>query len=103
MAHFPNFLLSGKTGNTIVNDTLNLPMTTFKIEAANDSSIVSITTGSNTALNKANINAMVQVYENGVKIKFDTTSFSLNGKTWGIEKNGELQFGNNSRHKDNCF
>jgi hypothetical protein len=38
----------------------------------------------------------VQVYEDGVKIKFDTSSFALNGKTWTIDKNGELQFGKNS-------
>lgn len=95
--------ISGKTGNTIVNDSLNLPLTTFKIDAANDSSIVSITTGSNTALNKANINGMVRFYQNGVKIRFDTTSFVLNGKTWGIEKNGELEFGNNSQAQGQLF
>ncbi|MBS1920756.1 MAG: translocation/assembly module TamB domain-containing protein [Bacteroidetes bacterium] len=89
--------LSGSTGNALMNDTLNLPLTTFNIESAQDSSIVSITTGSNTALNKANINGMVHFYENGVKIRFDTTSFVLNGKTWNIEKNGELEFGNNSQ------
>ncbi len=95
--------VSGKMGNTFVNDTLNLPLTTFRIDAANDSSIVSISTGSNTALNKANINGMVQFYQNGVKIRFDTTSFVLNGKTWGIEKNGELQFGNTSQAQGQLF
>jgi hypothetical protein len=95
--------LSGKTGNTIVNDTLNLPLTTFRIDAANDSSNVSITTGSNTALNKANINGMVRFYQNRVKIRFDTTSFVLNGKTWGIQKNGELEFGNNSQAQGQLF
>lgn len=95
--------VSGSTGNTLLNDTLNLPLTTFKVDATNDSSIISITTGSNTALNKANINGMVHFYENGVKIRFDTTSFVLNGKTWNIEKNGELQFGNNSEAQGQLF
>lgn len=95
--------LYGKAGSTIINDTLNLPTTTFKIEAANDSSNVSIVTGSNIGLNKANINAMVKVFDGGVMIKFDTTSFSLNGKTWTIDKNGELQFGKNSVTNSQLF
>lgn len=95
--------VSGKTGNTLANDTLNLPLTTFKIDAANDSSIVHITTGSNTALNKANINGMVRFFRNGVKIRFDTTTFGLNGKTWNIEKNGELEFGYNSQAQGQLF
>ena len=95
--------VSGKTGNTLMNDTLNLPLTTFKIEAADDSSLVHITTGSNTALNKANINGMVRFFSNGVKIRFDTTSFGLNGKTWSIEKNGELEFGDNSQAQGQLF
>lgn len=89
--------VSGKTGNSIMNDSLSLPLTTFRIDAAHDSSIVNITTGSNTALNKANINGMLQFLDDGVRIRFDSTSFVLNGKTWGIEKNGELEFGKNSK------
>lgn len=88
--------VSGKTGTSFLNDTLNFPSTTFKIEAADDSSLISISGGSNTVLNKADVNGMVQLMENGVKIRFDTTSFVLNGKTWNIEKNGLLEFGNNS-------
>ncbi|HYM94819.1 MAG TPA: translocation/assembly module TamB domain-containing protein, partial [Chitinophagaceae bacterium] len=90
------FSLYGKTGNTVLNDSLNLPLTVFQIDAANDSSQVSISTGSNIALNKANLNAMVQVYDGGLRIRFDTSSFALNGKTWSIAKNGILEFGKNS-------
>jgi hypothetical protein len=85
--------LYGKAGNTKINDSLNLPLTVFKIDAAGDSSQVSITTGSNLPVNKASVNAMVQVFDNGLKIRFDTSFFVINGKTWNLEKNGILQFG----------
>lgn len=88
--------VTGNTGYSQLNDTLNLPLTTFNIDAAGDSSIVHITTASNTALNKADIKGMLHFYKDGIKIRFDTTSFVLNSKTWNIQKNGELQFGNKS-------
>lgn len=88
--------LSGRAGNISVNDSMNLLQTNFNIDAANDSSMVKVTTASNLALNKANLNAMVHVYDGGVKIRFDTSSFAMNGKIWTIDKNAELDFGNNA-------
>lgn len=88
--------LNGKIGSTFINDSLNFPLTTFRIDVANDSSRINISTSSNLAINKANVGALVHFYRDTVKIKFDTSSFSVNGKTWTIENNGELTFGKNS-------
>ena len=81
-------MLMGKAGNTIINDSLHLPQTNFTIEAAQDISMVNISTTANQPINKANINAIVQTFPNGIIIQMDTTSFSLNGKPWIIDKGG---------------
>ncbi|MCZ2460075.1 MAG: translocation/assembly module TamB [Chitinophagales bacterium] len=86
-------LVSGNTGYSQLNDTLSLPMTTFKIEAAHDSSLVHFTGSSNIVLDQVDVKGMVNFYKDAVRIRFDSTSFVLNGKTWNIQKNGELQFG----------
>ena len=39
---------------------------------------------------------MVRTYSDGVNITFEPSSFVLNGKTWQIEDNGELEFRKNT-------
>ncbi len=41
-------------------------------------------------MNAANINAQVQTLPKGVKVKFRESNFDINGKTWTIDKDGEL-------------
>ena len=85
-------MLKGTTGNIIINDSLYLPQSGFTIESAQDISKVNISTTANQPINKANINATVETFRNGVLIRMDSSSFSLNGKPWQIEKNGRLDF-----------
>ena len=63
--------------------------------AQNDSSKIKISTTANQAVTRADINASVITYNDGVKIDFDTSSFVLNTKTWTIDKGGELSFRKN--------
>ncbi len=84
--------LSGETANFNLSDSINIPRATFHINARNDSSKVTITTGSNLAINQANLNALVLTYSNGAKIEFDRSTFMVSGKTWSIDENGELEF-----------
>lgn len=88
--------LAGKTSNMNINDSLNIPMAEFRINSSNDVSKVHITTGANIAVDRANLNAVVRTYNDGVKIEFDPSEFVLNGKTWSIDENGELQFRTNT-------
>jgi hypothetical protein len=89
--------LTGDIQNVAVNDSINLPNTTFSVVARHDSSDIKISTASNQAVTKANLNASVITYTDGVKINFDTSSFVLNSKTWTIDKGGQLSFRKNTR------
>ena len=89
--------LKGDIQNVAVNDSINLPNTTFNIVARHDSSNINISTASNQAVSKANLNASVITYTDGVKINFDTSTFVLNSKTWTIDQGGELSFRKNTR------
>ncbi len=88
--------LDGSIQNVTVNDSINLPNTSFSVLAKNDSSKITITTATNEALAKADLNANVITYSDGVKINFDTSSFVVNTKTWTIDKGGELSFRSNT-------
>src|SRR4030095_8789364 len=68
----------------------------FTINARNDSSRIHLVTAANRSLDSANLNALVLTYDDGVKIEFDPSSFTLNGKTWTIDQDGELAFRRNT-------
>lgn len=88
--------LSGEAANFNLSDSINIPHATFHVKARNDSSTVSISTGSNSPINQANLNAVVLTYDDGVKIEFDRSTFNVSGKTWTIDENGELVFRGNT-------
>jgi hypothetical protein len=85
-----NLLLSGGANNIRINDSLNIPTASFSIDSRNDSSKVSIVSGVNRTVDTANLNALVLTYSDGVKIKFNPSTFTINSKTWSIDKSGEL-------------
>ena len=87
-----SLLLTGETRNIRINDSLNIPFALFRVNASHDKSILSINTGANQTVEKADINALVFTFEDGVKIEFDPSSFTINGKTWSLDENGELEF-----------
>src|SRR6185503_1324726 len=84
--------LTGSASNINISDSLNIPLAQFHVNARNDSSKVNIRTGANQGIYQAALNAEVLTYNNGVKIEFDPSSFVVNGKTWSIDDNGELEF-----------
>ncbi|MBL7740012.1 MAG: translocation/assembly module TamB domain-containing protein [Chitinophagaceae bacterium] len=88
--------LYGGASNINISDSLNIPLALFRINARNDTSQVRIFTGANQAINQARLDAQVLTYNNGVKIEFNPSSFAVNGKTWTIDENGELEFRSNT-------
>ena len=90
-----SLVITGNTKNIRINDSLNIPLTTFHINARNDSSKVSIYTGANQTVEKANLNALVLTYSDGVEIEFDSSTFTVNDKVWTINENGVLKFRKN--------
>ena len=91
-----SLVLKGSTRNIKINDSLNIPLTDFVVNARNDSSKVSINTGANQTVEKADINALVLTYYDGVEIEFDPSTFTVNGKSWSIDESGELKFRKNN-------
>ena len=87
--------LNGQVYNIRINDSLNIPMAQFVINASHDSSKVSIKSGANRTVDTANLNALVLTYNDGVKIQFDPSTFTINSKTWSIDETGELEFRKN--------
>lgn len=91
-----NLVLKGSAHNITINDSLNIPMASFTVNAKNDSSKVSIISGANRTVDTANLNALVLTYKDGVKIEFDPSTFTINSKTWTIDENGVLEFRKNN-------
>ncbi|NOT52739.1 MAG: hypothetical protein HOP10_15855 [Chitinophagaceae bacterium] len=89
-------VLSGQAKNIFINDSLSVPQAIFKVTARNDSSIVSILSGATQTLDKADMNALVRTFSDGVEIEFDPSSITINGKIWTIDANGVLRFRKNS-------
>jgi hypothetical protein len=93
--NFDSLSLDTKMGEVYVNDSLHFPSTHIQLRSFNDLSDVKITTSANQTLNAANLAAQVQTLTDGVKIKFNPSTFDINSKTWTIDKNGELLFSKN--------
>lgn len=87
-------------GEIFLNDSLHFPSTHLHLRSADDLSSVQLTTSANQTLNTANLSAQVQTLRNGVRIKFDPSTFDINSKTWIIDKDGELAFSNGAVSAD---
>ncbi|MBX2931067.1 MAG: translocation/assembly module TamB domain-containing protein [Chitinophagaceae bacterium] len=83
-----SLIVAGDVFSIIINDSTNLPMTTFNIRSANDHSLVKIQTRASSTLNDASLAANVFTLEDGVRVEFQPSSFVINEKKWNIEKNG---------------
>ncbi len=93
--NYDSLSLETNIGEVYVNDSLHFPLTHIQLRSFNDISDVKISTSANQTLNAANISARVQTLTDGVKIKFNPSTFDINSKTWTIDKNGELLFSKN--------
>ena len=94
--NYETLALSGNTSNITIGDSLNIPFATFDIVAQNDISNVKVYSGGNSTIDRANLNAIVRTYNDGVNITFEPSGFTINGKMWTIENKGELEFRKNS-------
>jgi hypothetical protein len=87
---YDSLSLETEIANVYINDSLNFPGTVIKLKSAKDISDINIHTSANQTLNSANLIAQVTTLPKGAKIKFRESNFDVNGKTWTIDKNGEL-------------
>jgi len=82
--------LKGNISSVQVSDSLSFPNSIFYVKSGNDHSIVSLKTSANNTLNEADLNGEVFTLNDGIRIKFDPSSFILNDKKWHLEKEGEI-------------
>ena len=94
--NYDSLAIDNNIGEVYVNDSLHFPLTHIQLRSFNDISDVKISTSANQTLNAANISARVETLSDGVKIKFNPSTFDINSKTWTIDKNGELLFSKNT-------
>jgi len=94
---FQNLALTTTIDHLKVSDSLSFPFTQIDLLARNDSTNVKfITESNNRNISGGSVNALVRTFDDGIAIKFDTSSFVLNGKRWAIEENGELELRSNN-------
>ena len=74
----------------VINDSFHLPESSISLKAHEDITDLSITTRGSKTLNEAQLNASVQSYKDGVRVKFFPSSFVINEKKWELEKDGEI-------------
>jgi hypothetical protein len=89
---YDSLVVNGLADNVSINDSLNVPNVVFRVNAANDISRINLQTGVSGNVDRANLNAMVRTFSDGLKIDIDPSSFTINGKTWTIEQGGQLEF-----------
>ncbi len=82
--------LNGDIGRIYVSDSMYFPNTILNIKAANDHSVINLSSSANITLNDAKLNADVFTLEDGVRIEFQPSAFVLNDKQWNLENKGEL-------------
>lgn len=89
-------MLTGEVSNAIIDTSFVFPQTTFNLTASNDITDININTTANQPINEANLSAQIRTFSDGAAILFNPSSFVLNGKTWTIERDGELNFRRNT-------
>lgn len=82
--------INGEIDNVIIKDSVRFPNTSFTINSHNDVSAVHLTTRANTTLNAAEFNADVTVYNDGLSIDINPSSFVLNDKKWNLQDHGTI-------------
>ncbi len=90
IGNLDSLVVLGDVSSVRVSDSLSFPNSHFSVKASNDHSFVSLKTSASNTLNEADLNADVFTLKDGVRIKFDPSSFILNEKKWHLEKEGEL-------------
>ncbi len=96
-----NLTLQTNIDNFGIGDSIHFPNSTMTIASKNDISNVQIKTSASSNLNDANLEADVYTLQDGVRIQWKPSNFTLNNKKWTLEKEGELVLRKNFVHANN--
>ncbi|MFN8245234.1 MAG: translocation/assembly module TamB domain-containing protein [Ferruginibacter sp.] len=73
-----------------LSDSLHFPETRLSLKANNDVSDIKLVTRAGKTLNDAELNASIETMQDGIKVHFSPSYFTINDKKWTLEKDGEL-------------
>jgi len=96
-----NLTLTTNLDNFGVGDSIRFPNSIIAIDSKNDKSLVQVKTSASSSLNDANLEAEVYTLQDGVRIQWKPSNFTLNNKKWTLEKEGELVLRKNFVHANN--
>ena len=96
-----NLTLITNIDNFGIGDSIRFPNSIISINSKNDKSIVQVKTSASSNLNDANLEAEVYSLQDGVRIGWKPSNFTLNNKKWTLEKEGELVLRKNFVHASN--
>ncbi len=96
-----NLTLLTNIDNFGIGDSIRFPNSTIFIDSKNDKSIVQVKTRATSNLNDANLEAEVYTLQDGIRIGWKPSNFTLNNKKWTLEKEGELVLRKNFVHASN--
>lgn len=90
--NFDSMALETDMGEVYLSDSLHFPSTHILLHSINDRSDLRVSTSANQTLTSANISAQVQTETDGIQVRFNPTTFSINSKQWTIDRGGEISF-----------
>jgi hypothetical protein len=94
--------VKGNVGKLIYKDSLEFDNTVLNINTINNQSTFSLQSSSdNGTLNELDVNGNILVYNDGVQVNFEPSSFTVNGQKWLLEKNGEVILRKNVIYAEN--
>ncbi|MFM6969180.1 MAG: translocation/assembly module TamB domain-containing protein [Sediminibacterium sp.] len=96
-----NLTLQTNLDNFGIGDSIRFPNSVISINSKNDQSLVQVKTSASSSLNDANLEAEVYTLQDGVRIQWKPSNFTLNNKKWTLEKEGELILRKNFVHANN--
>ena len=96
-----NLSLISNIDNFGIGDSIHFPNSIISINSKNDKSTVQIKTSASSNLNDANLEAEVYTLQDGLRIGWKPSNFTLNNKKWTLEKEGELVLRKNFVHASN--
>ncbi|MCX8019411.1 MAG: translocation/assembly module TamB [Chitinophagaceae bacterium] len=95
--------LNGTSGYIQINDSLYIPKSDFSVLAKNDSSYIKFLAETNTGIERADLDVLVINYTDGIKIEFNPSAFTINGKLWAIDEFGEIVLRRNTPATGDLF
>jgi hypothetical protein len=85
-----SLLVNAETNSIQLNDSLKLPAFQLQWRARNDSSNLSVKSGSNATIQSVNLQAQILSFADGIEVNVNPSDFTINGKSWIISDQGQV-------------